>query len=152
MAAKKSSKKEIICLHGTYHTDDGDLTLYKLPKLPAKGVFKLGHDKLQIKNDYGEGVFPFEFGPDHKKGKFAECDTKVADLDGHYTSREFEYVTPVSADDDQNSLVYNAILSGKWAVYANHDINGQLYFEAQDKDWLQDITVFDNSGKKISLK
>lgn len=155
MAAKKSAKKGVICLHGTYQTEDGNLTLYKLAELPAKGVFKLGKDKTDVKNGFGEGVFNFEFGPDHSKGQFAHCDTKTASLDGNYTSREFEYVSPVGSDtSDGNSenLVYNAILSGKWDVYINHDNNGQLYFECQDKDWLSHVTVFDNSGKKISLK
>lgn len=149
MATETLTKKGITDLHGTYQTDDGNLTLFKLDEAPSKGVYKVGDNKIQIYNAFGEGVFNFEFGSDHTKAQFAHCDVKAAELDGNIACREFEYLNVENGKD--NEMVYNAVLTDKWTVYTNKNINGELYFECHDQDWLSHVVAFDVHGNKVEF-
>lgn len=147
----KLEKNQISSLHGTYNTDDGNLVLFNLKQAPSKGVYKLDGDKITIYNAFGQGVFEFEFGNDHTKAQFAHCDVKAQELEGNIACRQFEYVSVAGEKEENQSMVYNAVLTGKWTVYCNHDINGQLYFENSDPDWLSHVVVFDNKGQKVDF-
>lgn len=147
----KLEKDKISSLHGTYSTDDGNLTLFNLKQAPVKGVFKLDGDKITLYNGFGQGVFEFEFGSDHTKAQFAHCGVQTKELEGNITSRQFEYVAVPGEQGEDQETVYNAILTGKWTVYCNHDNNGQLYFECADQDWLKHIIVFDSKGTKVDF-
>lgn len=151
MCAEKLNKKDIACLHGSYSSEDGKLDLFNLSEIPGKGTFSLGKDKIRVSNLFGEGVFSFEIGSDHTKAQFVHCDVKTASLDGNATSRKFEYNIVADADGKDHETIYNVILSGQWVVYGNHNINGDLYFECQDDDWLSHVTAFDEHGEKVEF-
>lgn len=151
MATETLNKKDITDLHGSYQTDDGNITLFKLDQAPSKGVYKVSDNKVQVYNAFGQGVFNFEFGNDHTKAHFAHCDVKAAQLDGNIACRDFEYINVEDGDDAKPKMVYNAVLTGKWTVYTNKDINGELYFECADQDWLSHIVAFDEHGDKVNF-
>lgn len=147
----KLEKKQITSLHHTYSTDDGNLTLFNLKQVPSKGVYKLNGDKINIYNAFGQGVFELEFGNDHTKAQFAHCDVKAQEFEGNIACRQFEYIAIAGEKNEDQEEVYNVVLTGKWTVYCNHDINGQLYFECADQDWLNHIVAFDNKGEKVEF-
>lgn len=146
----KLEKKKIACLHGSYAAEGSKIVVFHVAK-NTSGAKVIGQDRIEIPNHGGSAEYAFELGSDHSKGQVTQCDQLLTTVTGSFSSDAFEYVNVDVKDEKEEKTVFNAILDGKWQVYGDTGKDGNLYFECQKTDYLDQIRAFDEHGKEIEF-